>query len=128
MNDSKSKCFSPALSEANVRAEGLPRAIGVTRSGTRALGGQWVLWISVVVSPRTLPKKLSRILRSPGATRAGRARQERSAIAEGVAEGVPQGVAQDLGFGARAARALIATPPPPPPPSLCSVRLLVQRR
>jgi len=38
--------------------------------------------------------------------------------AQGVAEDVPQGVA----FGARAARALLATPPPPPPPSLCSSR------
>ena len=35
---------------------------------------------------------------------------------------VPQNVAQDLAFGARAARALLATPPPPPPPSLCSSR------
>jgi len=41
--------------------------------------------------------------------------------AQGVAEDVPQDVAQDLGFGARAARALFATPPPPPPPSLCSL-------
>ena len=32
-------------------------------------------------------------------------------------------MAQDLGFGARAARALLASPPPPPPPSLCSSRL-----
>ena len=39
MNDSKSKCFSPSLSEANVRAEGLSRAIEVTLSGTRVLGG-----------------------------------------------------------------------------------------
>ena len=39
MNDSKSKCFSPTLSEADVRAEGLPRALEVTRSGTRVLGG-----------------------------------------------------------------------------------------
>jgi len=39
MNDSKSKCFSPSLSEAYVRAEGLSRAIEVTRSGTRVLGG-----------------------------------------------------------------------------------------
>jgi len=38
----------------------------------------------------------------------------------GVVEGVPQVVAQDLGFGALAARALIATPPPPP--SLCISR------
>jgi len=37
-------------------------------------------------------------------------------------EGVPKDVAQDLGFGARAARALVATPPPPPPPSLCISR------
>ena len=42
--------------------------------------------------------------------------------AQGIAEDVPQDVAQDLAFGARAARALIATPPPPPPPSWCSSR------
>ena len=43
--------------------------------------------------------------------------------AQGVAEDVPQDEAQDLAFGARAARALIATPPPPPPPPpLCSSR------
>jgi len=42
--------------------------------------------------------------------------------AQGVAEDVPQDVAQDLAFGARVARALIATPPPPPPPSLCNSR------
>ena len=42
--------------------------------------------------------------------------------AQGVVEDVPQDVAQDLGFGARAARALLATPPPPPPPSLCISR------
>ena len=36
--------------------------------------------------------------------------------AQGVAEDVPQDVAQDLAFGARAARALPASPPPPPPP------------
>jgi len=60
--------------------------------------------------------------RFPQATREGRARQGRGAVAEGVAEGVRQVVAQDLGFGARAARALIATPPPPPPPSLCISR------
>ena len=41
--------------------------------------------------------------------------------AQGVVEDVPQDVAQDLGFGARAARALFATPPPPPP-CLCAVR------
>ena len=41
--------------------------------------------------------------------------------AQDVAEDVPQDVAQDLAFGARAARALFATPPPPP--SLCSSRL-----
>ena len=35
---------------------------------------------------------------------------------------VPKDVAQDLAFGARAARALLATPPPPLPPSLCSSR------
>ena len=43
--------------------------------------------------------------------------------AQGAADYVPQDVAQDLAFGARAARALPATPPPPsPPPSLCSSR------
>ena len=42
--------------------------------------------------------------------------------AEDVAEDVPQDVTQDLGFGARAARALIATPTAPPPPSLCISR------
>jgi len=41
--------------------------------------------------------------------------------AQGVVEDVPQDVAQDLGFGARAARALLAAPPPPPP-CLCTVR------
>ena len=42
--------------------------------------------------------------------------------ARGAAEDVPQGVAQDLGFRARTARTLTATPPPPPPPSLRSSR------
>ena len=42
--------------------------------------------------------------------------------AQGVVEDVPQDVAQDLGFRARVARALLATPPPPPPPCLCAVR------
>jgi len=42
--------------------------------------------------------------------------------AQDAAEDVPQDVAQDLAFGARAARALIATPPLPPPPSLCISR------
>ena len=37
-------------------------------------------------------------------------------VAEGAAGDVPPDVAQDLAFGARAARALLATPPPPPPP------------
>ena len=41
--------------------------------------------------------------------------------AQGVVGDVPQDVAQDLGFRARAARALLATPPPPPP-CLCAVR------
>ena len=41
--------------------------------------------------------------------------------AQGAVEDVPKDVAQDLGFGARAARALLATPPPPPP-CLCAVR------
>jgi len=40
--------------------------------------------------------------------------------AQGVAEDAPQDVAQDLAFGARVARALLATSPSPPPPSLCS--------
>ena len=40
--------------------------------------------------------------------------------AEGVAEDVPQDVAQDLAFGARAARAFLATPPPPR--RLCAAR------
>jgi len=43
-------------------------------------------------------------------------------VAQGVAEDVPQDAAQELAFGARATRALLATPPPPPPPSLCSSR------
>jgi len=38
--------------------------------------------------------------------------------AQGAAEDVSLDVAQDLAFGARAARALLATPPPPPPPPL----------
>ena len=41
--------------------------------------------------------------------------------AQGVVEDVLQDVAQDLGFGARAARALLATPPLPPP-CLCASR------
>ena len=40
--------------------------------------------------------------------------------AQGAAEDVPQDAAQNLAFGARAARALLATPPPPP--CLCAVR------
>ena len=39
--------------------------------------------------------------------------------AQGAVEDVPPDVAQELGFGARAARALLATPPPPPP-CLCA--------
>ena len=43
--------------------------------------------------------------------------------AQGAVEDVLQYVAQDLAFGARAARALLATPPPPPPClCLCSSR------
>jgi len=41
-------------------------------------------------------------------------------VAKGIAEDVPQDVEQDLAFGARTARAFLATPPPPPPPPLCS--------
>ena len=43
--------------------------------------------------------------------------------AQGAAEDVPHDVAQDLGFGAWVASALLATPPRPPPPSLCNSRL-----
>ena len=39
LKDSKSKCFSPNLSVAAVRAAGLPPAIAVTTVGTRVLGG-----------------------------------------------------------------------------------------
>ena len=39
LKDSKSKCFSPNLSEAAVRAAGVPEAIEVTLTGTRVLGG-----------------------------------------------------------------------------------------
>ena len=42
--------------------------------------------------------------------------------AQGAVEEVLQDVAQDLDFGARAARALLAMPPPPPSSSLCSSR------
>ena len=38
-----------------------------------------------------------------------------------VTENAPQDVAQDLAFGARAARTLLATPPPPPR-RLCAAR------
>jgi len=41
---------------------------------------------------------------------------------QNTAEDVSQDEAQDLALGARAARALLATPPPPSPPSLCSSR------
>ena len=43
-------------------------------------------------------------------------------VAQGAAEDAPQDVAQDLAFGARAARALLATPPP----SLCSSQLALR--
>ena len=46
-------------------------------------------------------------------------------VSEGVAEDVPQDVAQDFAFGARAARALLASPPPQPP-SLCFVQLTLR--
>ena len=39
-----------------------------------------------------------------------------------AAQNVSEDVAPDLALGARAARALLATPPSPPPPSLCSSR------
>jgi len=43
-------------------------------------------------------------------------------VAGDVAGDMPQDVAHDLAFGARAARAPIATRPPLPPPSLRSSR------
>ena len=43
-------------------------------------------------------------------------------VTEGVAKDVPQDVAHDLAFGARAARALLATPSPPPSQFLRSSR------
>jgi len=46
-------------------------------------------------------------------------------VAEGVAVDVPQDMAQELAFGARAARALLASPPPQPP-SLCFVQLTLR--
>ena len=67
------------------------------------------IFLSIVICQRRNPRE-------------GRGRQGRGAVAEGVAEGVPQDVAQELAFGARAARAFLASPPPPPPPSLCSSR------
>ena len=43
--------------------------------------------------------------------------------AEDVSENIAEDVVQDLAFGARAARALLATPPPPPPPPpFCAAR------
>jgi len=54
----------------------------------------------------------------------GYAKDAAQDAAQDVAEDVTQDVAQDEAFGARAARALNATPPPPPlPQSLCSSRL-----
>jgi len=47
----------------------------------------------------------------------GHVRSVAQEVAENAAEDVPQGVSQDLTFGARAARALLATPPPPLSPS-----------
>ena len=49
-----------------------------------------------------------------------RRRQHVKDAAQNAAEGAVGDVAKDLAFGARAARALRATPPPPP--SLCSSR------
>ena len=37
-----------------------------------------------------------------------------------MAEDAPQDATQDIAFGARAARALLATPPLPPTPHLCA--------
>jgi len=51
-----------------------------------------------------------------------RRRQHVKDAAQGVLEDVAEDVVQDLAFGARAARALLATPPPLPSPSLCSSR------
>jgi len=60
--------------------------------------------------------------REVGGRRLRRRRHLKDA-AQDVAEDVAEDVAQHLAFGARAARALLATPPPPPPPpSLCSSR------
>jgi len=39
LNDSKSKCYSPRLSEDDVRRAGLPSGIEVSTEGTRVLGG-----------------------------------------------------------------------------------------
>ena len=58
----------------------------------------------------------------PYVTHEGRAREGHGAgRCGGRASYVPQDVAKDLAFGARAARALLATPPPPLP-FLCSSR------
>ena len=52
----------------------------------------------------------------------GHVKDAAQGVSEGAAEGVPQDVAQELAFGARAARAFLASPPPPAPPYLCSSR------
>jgi len=65
-----------------------------------------------VTRTRALPPRL------PLVTHDGRARVD---AAQGAAEDVPQDVAQNLAFGAWAARALLATPAPPPP-CLCAAR------
>ena len=51
-----------------------------------------------------------------------RRRRRRRQHVKDAAQDVAEDVAQDLAFGARATRALLATPPPLPPPSLCSPR------
>jgi len=85
-------------------------------------GAKVLVVARVILQRRNIrPTHACRHPRYPWATSEGRAR-ERAAqdVAEGVAEDVPQDAAQDLALGARAARALLATPPPPLPPSMRS--------
>ena len=76
----------------------------------------WMLWSTHLQHLRTSVWGSARVLGVSPKGSVGDA-------AQGVAEDVAEDVAQDLAFGARAARALLATPPPPPPPPpLCSSR------